>query len=373
MICRALLASVICLAANSVALTQDPVLVLAPSGDNSRNSEGDFIQLTDGRLLFIYTHFTAGTGSDFDSAYLAARESRDGGKTWTSDDTTLLPNEGGLNTMSVSLERLRNGAIALLYLRKNGHDDCQPYLRISKDETTTWSEPIPIADRIGYYVVNNDRLVQLKNGRLVVPTAIHAEDGADFTGQGRAMCFLSDDDGATWRRSDTTLTPPEDIKSGYQEPGVVELADASLLMLIRTSAGCLYESRSTDAGATWSPATPTPLKSPVSPATVERIPGTRTLLLLWNNHEDISEPLQGKRTPLTAAISTDEGATWNTLENLEDDPNGWYCYTAMECVGDHVLLAYCAGNRPQTNGLALTKLARIPIARFVKETSPSAP
>lgn len=355
------------------AVTQDAVLVLAPSGDNSRNSEGDFVQLTDGRVLFVYTHFTKGTGDDFDGAYLAARESRDAGQTWTSEDKTLIPNEGNLNTMSVSLERLQNGDLALLYLRKNGRDDCRPYLRTSKDDAVSWSDPIPVADRVGYYVVNNDRLVQLKSGRLVVPTAIHAEVGAEFTGQGRAMCFLSDDSGSTWRRSDTTLSPPEDMKSGYQEPGVVELADGALLMLIRTSAGFLYESRSPDGGNTWSPAIATTLPSPVSPATVERIPDSGALLLLWNNHDGIAPTLQGKRTPLTAATSTDEGTTWTIVENLEDDPNGWYCYTAMECVGDHVLLAYCAGDRTQNNGLALTKLGRIPIAHFTKPSPNSAP
>lgn len=362
--CRPITIALFVAACHAVAVSLDPVLILAPSGENSRNSEGDFVQLQDGRILFVYTHFTSGTGDDFDSAYLAARESRDGGATWSNHDVTVLPNEGGLNTMSVSLERLQNGDIALLYLRKNGHDDCRPYLRISADETQSWSEPIAVADRMGYYVVNNDRLVQHSSGRLLVPTAIHAEDGETFRGQGRAMCFLSDDNGATWRRSESTMTPPEDLASGYQEPGVVELADGTLLMLIRTSGGYLYESRSNDGGDAWSPAVPTELKSPVSPATVERIPGTATLLLLWNNHDGIDESLQGKRTPLTAAISTDEGASWIPVENLEDDPNGWYCYTAMECVVEHVLLAYCAGDRTQNNGLALTKLARIPLARL---------
>lgn len=344
------------------AITQNPVLLLAPSGDNSRNSEGDFIQLRDGRIRFVYTHFTAGSGSDFDSAYLASRESTDRGRTWTGEDTELLPNEGVLNTMSVSLERLADGSIALVYLRKNGHDDCRPYIRLSHDEMATWSEPVAVADKVGYFVVNNDRLIQLSSGRLVVPAAIHAEDGAKFAGRGKAICFLSDDNGATWRRSETTLIPPEELTTGFQEPGVVELSDGTLLMLIRTSGGALFESRSTDRGNTWSPAVPTSLKSPVSPGTVERIPGTSTLLLLWNDHEGIPEELAAKRTPLAAAISNDDGATWTRVATLEDNPNGWYCYTAMECVDDHVLLAYCAGDRTENNGLALTKVVRIPVS-----------
>ncbi|MCK5369224.1 MAG: exo-alpha-sialidase, partial [Cyclobacteriaceae bacterium] len=65
-------------------------LRLEPKQGNPRNSEGDFIQLKDGRILFVYTHFTGGTG-DHASAYLAGRFSNDGGETWTNEDISILP------------------------------------------------------------------------------------------------------------------------------------------------------------------------------------------------------------------------------------------------------------------------------------------
>ncbi len=53
--------------------------------------------------------------------------------------------------------------------------DCRPYLRTSTDEAQTWSAPVQIVpDRdADYDVVNNDRVVQLANGRIVVPAAHH--------------------------------------------------------------------------------------------------------------------------------------------------------------------------------------------------------
>src|SRR5690606_16079977 len=57
-------------------------LLIAPRPDNGRNSEGDFIQLKDGRLLLIYTKFI-GT-DDHAPADLAGRYSSDGGQTWES-------------------------------------------------------------------------------------------------------------------------------------------------------------------------------------------------------------------------------------------------------------------------------------------------
>jgi len=339
------------------------VLELPPGDGNPRNSEGDFVQLSGERILFVYTHFT-GSGSDFGAAHLASRMSSDGGATWTGDDVVVVPNEGGMNVMSVSLLRLANGEIALLYLRKNSRSDCRPYVRFSTGDAETWSEPVPVADTLGYFVVNNDRLLQLQSGRLVVPAARHSLPGAEFQSRGSALCYLSDDQGRTWRPGETILEAPEDSKSGLQEPLVVELADGRLWMLCRTDRGCQMQSFSGDGGITWSSVERTDILSPVSPATVERIPESNDLLMIWNDHRGIDPALAGKRTPQTAAVSRDNGATWANRLVLEDLPTGWYCYTAMHFAGDHVLLAYCAGDTTVEGGLNRTRIVRAPIARF---------
>ncbi|GMV95245.1 MAG: hypothetical protein AMXMBFR82_50230 [Candidatus Hydrogenedentota bacterium] len=340
------------------------VLELPPGDGNPRNSEGDFIQLNDGRILFVYTHFT-GSGSDFGAAHLASRVSEDGGATWSSEDVVVVPNDAGMNVMSVSLLRLADGRIALLYLRKNSKGDCRPLIRFSSDEAQSWSDPVSIIDTMGYFVVNNDRLLQLQNGRLVVPAARHSLPGAEFQSRGSALCYLSDDSGQTWRASETVLEAPEGSRSGLQEPLVVELQDGSLRMLCRTDQGCQMESFSADGGNTWSPVATTDIISPVSPATVERVPGQDALLLVWNDHRGIAPELAGKRTPLVAAISRDDGATWENRTVLEDLPTGWYCYTAMFFSGDYVFLGYCAGDTSVEGGLDRARIVRIPIKRLI--------
>ena len=47
--------------------------------------------------------------------------------------------------------------------------------------------------------------------------------------------------------------------------------------------------------------------------------------------------------------------------DLDTDPIGWYCYTAIEFVGEHVLLAYCAGNKKNA-GLNRTQISRLSVA-----------
>src|SRR5687768_1191742 len=132
-------------------LAKEVVLRLAPRPDNPRNSEGDFITLKDGKILFVYSHFSGASGSDFGNAYLASRYSNDEGKTWSDEDELVVKQEGDMNVMSVSLLRLQNGDIALFYARKNSEEDCIPMMRISKDEARTWSGPVTcIADVPGY-------------------------------------------------------------------------------------------------------------------------------------------------------------------------------------------------------------------------------
>jgi sialidase-1 len=337
------------------------VLMLPPSEANPRNSEGDFIRLKDGRVLFVYTHYTGGD-EDEAAAYLAGRYSSDGGRTWTSDDVTILPNEGVFNVMSVSLLRLHDGSIGLFYLRKNAWNDCRLYLRRSTDEAQSWGEPMLCIPDEGYFVVNNDRVIQLESGRLVVPAACHTHYSSEFKSRGAAMCYLSDDNGRTWRRSRDIVESVPESASGMQEPGVVELKDKRLMMLCRTDRGCQMRAWSSDGGDTWSPPEETELRSPVSPASIERIPATGDLLIVWNDHSGIDPALAGKRTPLTVAISKDEGKTWERKRNIETAPDGWFCYTAIEFVDDHVLLAYCAGMRSAGNGLDTTKIALLPVS-----------
>ncbi|WP_206610969.1 sialidase family protein [Mariniphaga sediminis] len=336
----------------------ETVLKLSPSENNPRNSEGDFVNLKDGRILYIYSRFSGDSSSDHAPAHLAARYSSDGGKTWTREDETVVPNEGGRNVMSVSLLRLQNGDIALFYGRKNSLTDCTPQMRISKDEGKTWSEPISvITDKSGYFVLNNDRVIQLESGRILVPVALHNNNGDDFQEKGELFCYYSDDNGKTWASS---AKVPDTTDLITQEPGLIELNDGRVMMFIRATGGFQQLSYSSDKGETWSHIEASNIPSPLSPASIEKIPGTGDWLLVWNNNDGSNPEIKGKRTPLTTAISKDEGKTWDYIKNIHIDPDGWYCYIAIHFVDqDNLLLSYCAGSRSQGTGLSVTDISKL--------------
>ncbi len=333
-------------------------LTLQPGDDNPRNSEGDFVTLKDGSILFIYSRYTGKSTSDHAPAYLAARKSSDGGRTWTDQDQLVIPNEGGMNVMSVSLLRLQNGKIALFYLRKNSQTDCIPMMRISTDEAKTWSDPTPcITDKQGYFVLNNNRVIQLKKGRLLMAVALHRSVDGVWQNKATLFSYYSDDNGMSWKSSGAV---PDTTEIITQEPGLVALKDGKVMMFIRASGGVQQLSYSQDGGASWSPIMPSTISSPLSPASISRIPKTGDLLMVWNNNDGSDSKIKGKRTPLTIAISKDEGKTWINTQNIETDPDGWYCYIAIHFTKKGLLLGYCAGSQAQKTGLAVTNIRNIP-------------
>jgi sialidase-1 len=152
-----------------------------------------------------------------------------------------------------------------------------------------------------------------------------------------AHCYLSDDGGQSWRAGTGKVDLP---KRGAMEPEVIELQGGRLLMILRTQLGYIAASYSDDGGDTWSEAVSLGVQAPEAPATIRRIPATGELLLAWNNTYVEGAGHGGARTPLTAAVSSDEGRTWQHIRNLESDPTHTYAYTSILFVQDRVLLTY---------------------------------
>src|SRR5688572_12587192 len=95
------------------------VLQLDPSPTNARNSEATFITLKSGRILLIWSKFTGASDSDFGTGEIACKWSDDRGRTWSKRDRTLVKRDRkATNVMSPSALRLKDGRVALLYLRK---------------------------------------------------------------------------------------------------------------------------------------------------------------------------------------------------------------------------------------------------------------
>ena len=341
------------------------ILEIAPRPRNPRNSEGDFIRLKDGTLLFAWSCFYEGgavenASWDNGGANIVFRRSSDEGETWSSEDEMLVRNDV-MNVMSVSFLRLADGRIALFYVRKLSAREAEIAMRTSSDEAKTWSDAIKASAGLpkGYYVLNNARVIQLSSGRILVPLALHREKaGGGLTSEASLVCAFSDDAGATWRAGDKVdVREADGTLVDTQEPGVVELKDGRVMMWARTSFGSQYAGLSNDGGMTWGAFGPTGLVGPRSPATVRRLK-SGALVAVWNDHRLNPELVpRGRRAPLSVALSYDEGKTWQKSVPVEENLTNFFCYTALHERDDGILLAYCS---KQTRNLDSIRMTFVP-------------
>jgi predicted neuraminidase len=162
--------------------------------------------------------------------------------------------------------------------------------------------------------------------------------------------------GKTWK-SGKNVGYPKDALVGtiLQEPGIVKLKNGDILMFMRTRSHLQFLSYSKDNGETWTDAVKSNIKSPNSPALIKRIPSTGDLIMVWNNNGKSQN-----RTPLSVAISSNEGKTWDKIKNIENDSAGSFSYPAIHFVNNDVLVAYCA------NGLSSIYITRLSLEWIYK-------
>lgn len=301
--------------------------IAAATARNPRNSESDIIELRDGRLLLGWTEFYAGNGADDGAARIVGRISADGGRSW-GDKYTLVENDGKCNVMEVNFLRLNSGGLALFHLQKNvevgGNQtaDCRVMLRTSQDEGRTFGPARQLTGENRYVETASGRSLRLKTGRILV----------ECDAQETSFCLISDDDGATWREGKHV----KPSGGGCWEPAAVQRRDGRVLMFLRTGLRGQYQTISEDGGMTWGMATLTALRGTAAPISIERIPHTGDLLAVWNN--DLGSPRA--RNPLTAAISRDDGKTWEHFRNVADTTGDAFAYPSVTFIGDRALLTY---------------------------------
>ena len=325
------------------------VCLLAAGGGIPRNGEGAFARLRDGRILYAFSEYYGTSGGDADPARIAAVCSHDEGETWGERRILLEPDPGDRNIGSVSFLRMENGDLGMFFLRKTG-EDCRLNLVRSADEGETWSTALPCFGP-GYYVTNNDRVVKLESGRILIPANRHPVPSCSRSVQG---FFASDDDGHSWFKLNPELSHPfPESSTGLQEGGIYQFPDGRIWNYARTRSGSQFMSYSRDDGLSWTaPRGSEIFTGPDSPMLVKDA-GPFTLAVFnpkprYFGRKDLETAENDKdlwaRTPLVCLVSLDRGATFPEGFLLEGDPENAYCYPALLPVSDGFLVSYYHSN-----------------------------
>lgn len=356
------------------------VLMLAVGPNNPRNGEGDFIRLKNGDIMFAYAEYTGDSWEDHVDAHISAVFSSDEGESFHGKRMLFPKEPHAANNMCVSLIRLNNGDIGLFYLRVIENEKritlSEIILRRSSDEGATWSEPQVCISQNKYFVMENDRLVRLKSGRLLLPLNLHITgENLQIEGRGRTVYFYSDDDGETWADTNNCIEHPHKEPSfGLQETGVIQFESGRLFSFSRTGSGTQFESFSDDEGMTWTTPRPSSIFfSPPSPMTMEHITDKYTVAL-YNpipNYPGKPKVEMSGRTPVLCLVSDGDGSKiWSEHRAyyLEDDLTNGYCYYSIFVGENYFLVSYYHSNNSKVC-LTACKIKKIMISEIESYSS----
>ncbi|MFT3705443.1 MAG: exo-alpha-sialidase [Agriterribacter sp.] len=207
----------------------------------------------------------------------------------------------------------------------------ETWLKTSDDNGQTWTDAKELiaGDKGGRGPVRNKPIV-LSNGTWIAG-ASHEE------GAWNAFADISKDQGKTWTASSYIVLDRTTLKGkGVIQPTLWESSPGKVHMLLRSSAGAIYRSDSEDYGQTWSAAYPAGLPNPNSGIDLTKLPDG-TLVLAYN--PDASN--WGSRSPLSLAISFDNGKTWPKIMDIETGKKeDEFSYPAVISYGDTIAVCY---------------------------------
>ena len=231
----------------------------------------------------------------------------------------------------------RDGDRVLLYY-KVGHSVRSWYTMVSEscDFGKSWTESreaIP-GDHKSRVVTKNKILVT-EDGRWLAGNSLESEVAWD------SSIEISYDSGQMWEEhpiffdhSVPDTTGREKKYTGVIQPALWQSSAQEFHCVLRSTEGRIYRSDSTDGGRSWCEAYPTDMPNNNSGITVARLKDGR-LLLVYN---PIGENW-GARTPLSVALSEDNGKTFARVLDLETAP-GEYSYPYVIEDGDGICVVY---------------------------------
>ncbi|HNR35134.1 MAG TPA: exo-alpha-sialidase [Candidatus Hydrogenedentes bacterium] len=270
-----------------------------------------------GDLLCVW--FGGSFESGDDQALFIARRTK-GGRMWSAPDRFVTGQPfhppGNAVVFRVSANR-----IGILYDRMDEERPIRSGMwgkgtlmfRYSEDNGATWSNDRELTDIPGG--IRNPPIL-LRNGDLLVPIS------------GAQPGFITTRDGGdTW--TVRGYIPTGNFRAG--QPSVIQRADGSLFAVLR-NAPYILQSESADNGSTWTEAVPMTLRCPHAGISMCRFDNGH-LALVFNDSSI-------KRTPLSVALSEDEGRTWRPPVALESNPGEYSYPCVMQSSDGHIHVTY---------------------------------
>lgn len=275
--------------------------------------------------LLAFCEGRKNSARDWGDIDLLVKRSADGGRTWSQAIRIADFGTDTVGNPAPVLDR-RTGTVWLLMTRNpgdleekrigpglSGHTRTV-WVTHSRDDGLTWAAPADITADVKrpewtWYATGPVNGIQLRTGRMVVP----CDHDRERVTERYSHVIYSDDGGRTWKLGGSA--GPE-----CNESTVVELADGSLMLNMRSYAGKNRRavSISRDGGLSWSaPTLEEALIEPVCQASLIAFGKGKQRVLLFSN------PASTKRMNMTVRLSRDEGRTWSASKTIHAGPSAY--------------------------------------------------
>jgi predicted neuraminidase len=237
-----------------------------------------------------------------------------------------------------------DGVVWLFYVVRFGAtwSTSRVQVKISRDHAETWSDASVLSLDQGTMVRN--RPIVLDSGDYLLP--IYHETGFDTekVGADSVSLFLRFD------RGKKTWTPTGPIRSprGNIQPAVVQLGASDLVAYCRRGGdydpktiGYIVRSESHDGGLTWSEGSDSRFPNPNAAVEFIKLRSGR-LLLIFNDS-------MSRRTPLTAALSSDSDRTWPVRRNICEGDRDFAYPSAFQARDGRIHVVFTSDSRTVVN------------------------
>ena len=296
------------------------------------------VRLENGDFICVWFQ---GSSEGADDVKIWGTASRNG--VW--DNPKVIAQHSGMPCWNPVLFRMASNRIMLFYKCGREISSWKTMYKVSDNNGKSWSNPEELVkgDIGGRGPVRN-KPIRLKSGRILAPGSLE-------NGPWRSFVDTSDDECITWRKSnEVCITLPEiqRLNENYKEIPVSEQSyhgrgviqptlwegEGKIHMLLRSSEGWIYHSRSDDEGESWSTPEPTVIPNNNSGIDAVRTQDGRVYLVC----NPVGESW-GKRTPICLYCSEDEGVHWKKVMTL-DEGEGEFSYPCIIYDEDSLFITY---------------------------------
>ncbi|WP_028548309.1 sialidase family protein [Paenibacillus sp. UNC451MF] len=291
----------------------DPALMEAflPIVHPNDSHAANLVELDNGDLLCVW--FTGSGEGNPDTNIVMSRLAA-GSNVWSTP--IQLSDDPERSEQNPVVFQAPDGKVWLFHTSNEPHNQktSRVVCRVSEDRGYTWGPVEVLFDGLGIFL--RQQLIVLANGDWLLPAYYCKLDGH------YSVVQISSDQGKTWKEY-----PVQDSVHRVQM-SIVELSGGSLYAVFRSrQADRVYTSLSQDNGKTWTSPVKSTLANNNSSIQLTKLQNGH-LALIFNDstmERDQFRWVSSKgtfrrkplRTPLTLAISTDDGKTWPYYRNVQ--------------------------------------------------------